>query len=191
MPKQRPKRDTMSLESATVSKHVGNYRDETSKNKIKCLLLFVSLLVFNSIFHVAPTLADEALEAAGLCHKIENFMNALVDYTNTKCLPAADRGALSFILISEKSIFSVEASKKAWLIVTVGAVGKVMNTHKSIKSSDVFVSDLNMMKDRKSYKYPTALAKSLQRQAETDQIGIEDLYKQLHKALVPYIVPQK
>ncbi|MDP2383713.1 MAG: hypothetical protein Q8N00_13020 [Nitrospirota bacterium] len=179
------------IEDTAVYKHVGNCCGETRKSKVKCLLLFASLLVTSTIFYAAPALADEVLEAAGLCHKIENLMNALVDYTNTKCLPTSDRGALNFILISEKSIFSVEASKKAWLIVTVGAVGKVMNTHQKIKSSDVFVSDLNMMKNRKSYKYPIALAKRLQRQAQADQIGIEELYKQLNRALVPYIVPQK
>lgn len=155
------------------------------------LLLFASLLVLTLVFHIAPVQGDEALEGDGLCHNIENLMNALVDYTRTKCFPTSDHGAVGFILMAEKPIFSVKASKKAWLIVTVGAVGKTMNAHPKIKSSDVFVSDMNMMKDRKSYKYPIALAKTLQRQAKADQIEMEELYKQLNSALVPYSVSPK
>jgi predicted RecB family nuclease len=98
---------------------------------------------------------------------------------------------VSFILIAEKPIFSDEASKKAWLIVTVGAVANVMNAHNTIKSSDVLVSDRHMMKKRKGYKYPIALAKSLQRQTKAHQIGLEELYQQLNVALIPNPIPRK
>ncbi|MEK6762738.1 MAG: hypothetical protein AABY96_08490 [Nitrospirota bacterium] len=161
------------------------------RGSVVYLVLLPSLLVLNLMFYVAPVQSDESLEAFGLCHNIENLVNALVDYTSTKCFPSSDHGAISFLLISEKPIFSAEASKKPWLVVTVGAVGKTMNEHPKIKSSSVFVSDMNLMKDRKSYKYPIALAKSLQRQAKADQIGIEVLYKQLNRAMVLYSVPPK
>ena len=139
---------------------------------MRYLALFPSLLVLSIIFHVVPVQADESLEAAGLCHNIENLMNALVDYTRTKCFPSSDHGAISFVLIAEEPIFSVKASKKPWLIVTVGAVGKTMNEHPKIKSSNVFVSDMNLMKERKSYKYPIALAKTLQRQARAGLLPV-------------------
>lgn len=158
---------------------------------VRYLVLLPSLLVLNIILYVVPVQSDESLEAAGLCHNTENLMNALIDYTSTKCFPGSDHGAISFVLVSEKPIFSAKASKKGWLVVTVGAVGKTMNEHPKIKSSDVFVSDMNLMKDRKGYKYPIALARKLQRQASADQIEIEELYKQLDKALVPFSVPLK
>lgn len=159
---------------------------------LKRYLVFpLTLLVLSITFHVVPVQADESLEAAGLCHNIENLMNALVDYTVTKCFPSSDHGAISFVLIADKPIFSIKASKKAWLIVTVEAVGKAMNEHPKIKGSDVYVSDMALMKDRKGYKYPIALARTLQRQARADQIEIAELYKRLNSALVPFLVPAK
>lgn len=144
----------------------------------------------NVVFHFAPALAKEAREAAGLCENIESFINARVKYTHTTCLPVVEHGAVNFLLISEKPVFSVDSLKKAWLIWTVGAVGTVMNAHQNIKSSDVFLSDTKMRENRKSYKYPIALAKTLQRQAIADQIDIEDLYEQLNSVLVPVPIPR-
>jgi hypothetical protein len=155
---------------------------------VRPLLLFVSLLVLSCASDAAPVLANESLELPGLCQKIENLMNDLVDSTKTKCFPSARHGAVSFILIAEKPIFSVKASKKPWLIFTVGVVGQTMNAHPNIRSSQVFVSDLNIMRNRKSYKYPITLAKTLQRQAKAGQMGTEELYKQ-PTALVPSSLP--
>ena len=117
---------------------------------VRDLVLFPLLLILSIISQVVSVQADESLEAAGLCHNIENLMNALVDYTATKCFPSSAHGAISFALIAEKPIFSVKASKKPWLLVTVGAVWKTMNEHPKIKSSSVYVSDTNLMKDRKA-----------------------------------------
>lgn len=144
----------------------------------------------NVVVHLAPVLAKEARDAAGLCNNIESFINVRVKFTHTKCLPVIEHGAVNFLLISEKPLFSVESLKKAWLIWTVGAVGTVMNAHQNIKSSDVFVSDTKMRENCRSYKYPVALAQTLQRQVTADQIDIEDLYEQLNGVLVLVPVPR-
>ena len=91
---------------------------------------------------------------------------------------------LPSFLLSKEPIFSGEASKKAWLVVTVGAVGKVMNMHHTIKASEVYVSDMNLMKNRHGFKYPVDLAKRLQQQAAEEQLEIDEFYRQLNRALV-------
>jgi hypothetical protein len=117
-------------------------------------------LVLSSVvtLQVSVIQADEALEASGLCYKIQNFINALAKYTDTLCIPGLGQQGVTFLLLSKEPIFSGEASKKAWLVVTVGAVGKVMNMHHSIKASEVYVSDMGLMKNRQGFKYPVDLS---------------------------------
>jgi len=156
-----------------------------------CKHLVASVLLINLFLTVMPLPADESVETAGLCRQIENLINALAHDTRTQCIPTSDHGALSFVLISEKPIFSAEASRKAWLIVTVGAVANVMKGHPNIKGSDVLVSDTNMMRNRRGYKYPIALAETLQQQTKAHQIGLEELYQQLNVALTTTPIPRK
>jgi hypothetical protein len=99
--------------------------------------------------------------------------------------PALGQQGVTFLLLSKEPIFSVEASKKAWLVVTVGAVGKVMNLHHTIKAAEVYVSDMDLLKNRQGFKYPVDLAKRLQRQAAEERLGLDELYGQLNSALAP------
>jgi len=149
------------------------------------LRVHLSLILFAVVFHVSVIQADEALEAAGLCCKIQNVINALAKYTDTLCIPALGQQGVTFLLLSKEPIFSVGASKKAWLVVTVGAVGKVMNLHHTIKASEVYVSDMNLMKNRQGFTYPVDLAKRLQRQAAEERLELDELYGQLNSALAP------
>jgi hypothetical protein len=103
-----------------------------------------ALILFVVTCHASVIQADEALEASGLCYKIQNFINALATYTDTLCIPALGQQGVTFLLLSKEPILSVEASKKAWLVVTVGAVGKVMNMHHTVKASEVYVSDMKL-----------------------------------------------
>jgi hypothetical protein len=162
-------------------------RVPASKPTIRAMKQGLCALILSSVvtLHVSVIQADEALEASGLCYKIQNFINALANYTDTLCIPALGQQGVTFLLLSKEPIFSGEASKKAWLVVTVGAVGKVMNMHRTIKASEVYVSDMNLMKNRQGFKYPVDLAKRLQQQAAEEQLEIDDFYTQLNRALVP------
>ena len=143
------------------------------------------LLVMGMMFQAATALSDELRHADDLCRKIEMTMNALVGSTRTTCVPILAHKTVSFLIISEKPIFSGKSEDKEWLIATVGAVANVINARTAIKSAEVFVSDRNMMKERRGYKYPTALAKTLQQQTRAHQMGLEELYQQLNSALIP------
>jgi hypothetical protein len=108
-----------------------------------------------------------------------------VTYTTTKCLPSSGgrKNVLSPVLIASAPIFSAEAAKKRWLIVVVGAVGKVMQDNPSMGVKEVWVSDVNLTKARKAFSFSGALAKRLQSKASPDEITPEQLYSQLSKEL--------
>jgi hypothetical protein len=66
--------------------------------------------------HVSVIQADEALEASGLCYKIQNFINALATYTDTLCIPALGQQGVTFLLLSKEQYYlSKPQKKRGWL----------------------------------------------------------------------------
>lgn len=120
-----------------------------------------------------------------ICYEAQNLVNGLVDYTETSCLPSSGKkGALTFMFISSKPIFSVEASKKAWAIVTVAAIGKILNDQPSLKADEIWLSDLNQVQNKVAYTLPASLAKSLQKQVSTEKINFEQMYSSINKNMI-------
>ncbi|BCA53810.1 hypothetical protein W02_09500 [Nitrospira sp. KM1] len=155
---------------------------------VRCLF---GLMLLNSVMGVASVQADESVETAAMCREIEHLMNAINRETRTSCSPAALHGNLNVILVSDKPIFAVETSKKTWLTMTVGAVANVTTAHGKIKSSDVIVTDKNLLKKGVGYRYPVALAKTLQQRTKGHLIGLEELYQQLAAELTTTSIPRK
>ena len=144
----------------------------------------VVLIVF-----VSPTRADdESTLALGYCAEMENNINALVDYTTTKCLPVKGSAAPSFVFISSAPVFSVEASKKGWLVVVVAAFGNTFNAV-STKTDELIVSDATLMGARQAYRIPSAVARKLQRQVKAGEIDPEAMYQGILVAMEPYRIP--
>lgn len=132
-----------------------------------------------------PAAAQSIEKGQSICYEVQNAVNGLVDYTETKCLPSGGKaGALSFIVISSEPIFSVEASKKAWVLVAVASIGKVLNDQPLIKVDELWLSDVNQMKGRVAYVIPVSLAKSLQWQVYNGQIDLGGMYAAIKKNLV-------
>ena len=113
--------------------------------------------------------------------------NAIVDYTQTRCFPTGGKaGAFSFIVVSSAPVFSVEASKKAWQLVVVAAVGKLLNDRPTYKMDELIVSDTNLMKDRVGYALPASLAKSLQSRMFNGRTNLDAAYAEIQKSLVQF-----
>jgi hypothetical protein len=109
-------------------------------------LFFFSLMLRNR-----PTII---LRPKVLCYRIEDFVNALVDYTTTQCIPAPEdqkKDLVSFILVSGKPIFNLEAAKKGWLVAVVAAVGKVMRDNPKLPAGKVIVTDTSLLKQRRGF----------------------------------------
>jgi len=145
-------------------------------------LFIVAVVVLFGCLSVA---AQSGEKGQSICYEVQNVVNAMVDYTQTSCLPSAGKaGALSFIVLSSEPVFSVEASKKAWLLVAVASIGKVLNEQPLLKTDELWLSDANLMKSRVAYVFPTSLAKSLQRQVYDGQIDLEGMYIAIKRELI-------
>jgi hypothetical protein len=154
----------------------------------KFLVVAVSLL-----FWPSTTIAQSANKGEALCYQIQNSVNALADFTDTRCFPSAGNTpkSLSFIILSSKPVFSVEASKKAWVLVAVAASGDSLNKQSSIKADELWLSDTNLLKGHIAYVIPASLAKSLQRRVKNGQINIETMYSEINRNLVRKTVQKK
>lgn len=144
---------------------------------------------------LSPGIANSQSAERGqaMCYQIEKTVNALVDYTQTSCLPTGGRqqGTYSFVVLSSQPVFSVEPSKKAWLLVAVAAVGDVLNKNASVKAEELWLSDAILMKNRVAYLMPAGVAKSLQRRIKADQITLDTMYSEICKNLAQRTITKK
>lgn len=145
------------------------------------------------LFISSATFAQPAEKGEALCYQIQNSVNALADFTRTSCLPSAGStpGSYSFIVLSSKPVFSVEASKKAWLIVAIAAAGDSLNKQSSVKADELWLSDTALMKNRTAHVFPAPLAKSLQRRVKNGQLDLEGMYSEIKRNLVQKTVQKK
>lgn len=146
-------------------------------------------------FLLLPGIANAQSTEKGqaMCYQIEKTINALVDYTQTSCLPTRGNlpGNYSFIVLSSQPIFSVEPSKKAWLLAAVAAVGEAMNKNASVKADEVWLSDGNLMKNRIAHVMSADTSKSLQRRIKADQITLDAMYSEISKNLTRKTIEKK
>ena len=136
--------------------------------------------------------AQSMEKGQAICFQIERFINTLVDYTHTSCVPmfGTEKRAFSFALISTKPVLSVEAAKKGWIISAVGSAGEILNRNPSLKVDQLFLSDVERMKSRVAYMVSANVVKSLQRRIKADQIGIEAMYSEVSKNMTRQVAPK-
>lgn len=153
------------------------------------LRLWLALVVFVPIGATAQN-ADTGL---AICHQAEAAINLLVDYTNTACIPTKGnaKGTMTFLLVSTAPVFSVEASKKAWILTAVGAVGKFLNDRPSFKADELWFSDVNNVKQHVAYVMPASLARNLSIKVRADKIDLEQMYAEIQRSLTRRTVQQQ
>jgi hypothetical protein len=129
-------------------------------------------------------ISSTSLAASGLCYGIEKNVNGLATFTNTMCIPAKGEqpDSISFTILSEKPVFNTP-SKKAWLLVVVGAVGLALNDNPSAKAEQLWLTDLDLAKEGKAYVIDAATAKSLQQQIKSDKITLDQMYDAITRSL--------
>jgi len=158
-------------------------------------LVLAALLALGSGTADAPAVDAPAVDApdnpvaaqAGqaACYEIEKLINALATFTTTTCIPAKGRaGDVSFLLLSDSSVFGVEKAEKAWLLVAVGAVGSVLNNQASLRADEVLLSDMAHTRRRIGYVIPASSCRRLQEQASSDHIDLSTMYASIRRQLV-------
>jgi hypothetical protein len=110
---------------------------------------------------------------------MEGTINALVDYTSTKCLPSKDHRQLGFVFISSKPVLSSEAAKKAWMLSVVGAYGLELNARPGQPVGNLYFTDADRAKKMQFQVLNGATAKRLQRQVKSGEITLSDMWRQL------------
>jgi len=155
--------------------------------------LLIAIMILVTLATPRLALSQSAEKGQALCYQIEKMVNALVDYTQTSCLPTAGKsqGSYSFILLSSQPVFSVEASKKGWVLVSVAAAGDALNKNVSVKAEEIWLSDANQMKNRIAYIMPSELAKSLQRRIKADEINLDTMYSEISKNLIQKSIAER
>ncbi|MBI3416057.1 MAG: hypothetical protein HY043_12225 [Verrucomicrobia bacterium] len=133
-----------------------------------------------------------ALIGKGLAYDIEKVVNALVDYTSTACIATVGKqsDSYSFIIISEKPIFKVEAAKKGWLLTVAGAVGKTLHDNPKFSADEVWVSDASLMKERRAFAVDASLLQSLQQRVKGDQMTLEQMYTEITRSMTEKQIPK-
>ena len=134
-----------------------------------------------------------ALTGKGLAYDIEKTINALVDYTHTACIPTAGEqpDTYSFIILSERSIFGVEAAKKGWIMTIAGAVGKTLNDNPKFKAEEVYFSDSSLMRARRAFVVDASLLQSFQKRVKGDQMTLEQMYAEITRAMTEKKIPKR
>jgi hypothetical protein len=134
---------------------------------------------------------EQALIAMGLCTEMVQRINIIVDYSETKCIPSLATTGTNFIFVTEKPLFLIETSRKAWMLVVVAAVGKALSDNSSYHADKIFVADVDMAKEKKFYVMSATLAVHLQRDVFVGKITGEEMWSQISAALRPYLLPDK
>ena len=131
-----------------------------------------------------PTAQDGLL----LCAKIERNVRALIDWTTTECQFGTNAdGGFDLILVSSQPVFSVEASRKAWMLVAIAATAEATRTS-STRTGQLVMTDRNLVADRKGYAIDTAAARSIQGRMKRDELALDDALAEIGDALRTYKV---
>ena len=125
-----------------------------------------------------------------ICDGVQGYVNMLVDYTKTTCIPAdASDDTFNFLVLSSEPIFSVKDSKKAWLVAVILSIGKAMNDQPDVKAGELYVADANL-KTNVAYFLPVELAKSLQKAVSAGQMKLGAMYEEIQRNLVRKALPK-
>lgn len=120
------------------------------------------------------------LEAKRMCSKIAQNANILADYVGTGCKPAkAKDGTVDLVIVARKPIFYKPDTKKAWLLVIMGAVGKELTDHADVPIGDIIVTDTALASQEIMYWFPAQLAKTLRNRVHGGEMTLLEAYAEL------------
>ena len=88
-------------------------------------------------------------------------------------------------------MFAAPVAKKGWVIVVVGAVGKVASDHPSLGCKTVVMSDVDSAKQGRGYGLPCSTARMVQRDMKSGKLSVDAAWKQIEASLKPIETPPK
>jgi hypothetical protein len=102
-------------------------------------------------------------------------------------------------VVAEQAVFAAPAAKKGWVIVVVGvwvivvvgAAGKVASDHPSLGCKTVIMSDVDSAKQGRGYGLPCSTARMVQRDMKSGKLSVDAAWKQIEASLKPIETPPK
>ena len=130
--------------------------------------------------------AQSNAEGLALCNEIGSAVRMLVKYTNTECTYGANQdGGLDLILVAVEPVFSVKASRDAWLVVAVGATAQATRSS-TAKTGKLIVSDRTMIAQARGFALPTATARAIQTRIKAGELDLAGAVVEIDAAMVAY-----
>ncbi|MFI5059494.1 MAG: hypothetical protein ACHQLQ_15080 [Candidatus Acidiferrales bacterium] len=115
-----------------------------------------------------------------MCSRIAQNANILADYVGTGCEPAKGKdGTVDLVIVARKPIFYKPDTKKAWLLVIMGAVGKELTDHADVPIGDIIVTDTALASQEIMYSFPAQLAKTLRNRVHGGEMTLLEAYAEL------------
>jgi hypothetical protein len=113
--------------------------------------------------------ADDAVRLAydGLCSRITNYINTIVDYTTTRCESAIGTKDVALMLFVKEPVFSDPKARLAWGLVAITAAGKVTRDSPRPKVDIIALADSDLVARHKAVLVPVTVAQKI-------QIGVHD-----------------
>ena len=117
-----------------------------------------------------------------IAKKISAQINkALLSKNEISVIPTENEGNL--MVIDDRISFDTDNTKKIWLIVVVGAVGKVLNKYPNIKINNIYMADsLYANKYKKALMIKAAECMKLQKEVSSYKIDMEQFYSLILKS---------
>lgn len=162
------------------------------ETRLNCCLITLVLVLMLGMPHTGLAATDDdALIAMGLCEDMDQNINTVADFTETKCIPALDDRGNNFIFISSNPVFTVESSEEAWALVVIAAFGHEFNNKSNYEVRNIYLSDVNMAKTLNYFVLSGELAKQLQSQVYNGQIEPEAAWATIVSSMQPYKGPPR
>jgi hypothetical protein len=132
----------------------------------------------------SPSSAQSVISpaAASICAQAASIINALADFTRTDCTPVKDGDGYGLLFVSLDAVFANEQSKKAYLLVLVGAAGAAINSAPRMKITRVTFMDKHLGRQSSYFSIPARETARLQREIKADRMTLEAFYAGILRA---------
>lgn len=141
---------------------------------LRTAIIFAALFLMPQAAGAATPIEDKP--AWALCARALKAINTLADFTRTDCAPTRDANGVTLIFISIDRVFADERSKKAYLMVLVGAVGNELNANPKVPIAAVSFMDKHLGLQKAYFTIPAKDAARLQKEIKADRLTLDSFY---------------
>ncbi len=129
-----------------------------------------------------PASADARGAAVDACYRVKRSADQLLGKLGpVACLPGAtdDPERYDLIVIARQPLFTATPTRRAFVVVVAGAVGRLVNARHHDVLRDLWLTDARLVQQRRAYVLPAAVAAETQGAVKAGRMALEDMYFRL------------